>query len=174
MPERKEEKSNAGLLGVLGLFGLLGLAYLFKAKATLKLDNLVINPTQVYQGQLVTIQVTATNISQKTAPAIVSFYDNNKLIKQVTVTLEPGKSDIVAIQIYPDLLGTHSIKVNPGGLEGSFTVIPAPAGNIQLSELTVNPKQVYPGDTITITVKATNIGGSPESKTVTFEVVQEA
>jgi len=169
-PAKKEEKSSAAALGVLGLFGLLGLAFLFKAKATLRLENLVINPAEIYQGQLVTIQVTATNISEKTAPAIVSFYDTGKLLEQVTVTLDPGMSDNVAIQIYPTLLGIHSIKVNPGGLQGTFTVVPPPGGNIVLSDLAIDPQVVYPGDTVTITVKATNTGGSPDGKTVTFAV----
>jgi len=48
---------------------------------------------------------------------------------------------------------------------------PIPPENIVLSNLTISPSEVYVGDPVSISVVATNIGGTAGSYEITCEVI---
>jgi len=78
---------------------------------------------------------------------------------QKTVNLNPGESKEVTFEIKPDAIGEYTVKVN--GITGNLTVVapPVPA-ELYLSNLAVSPQMVKINELVTVTVQATNVGGS--------------
>jgi len=85
-----------------------------------------------------------------------------------TVTLNPGESKAVTFEVVPSAGGTYSVNVD--GLTGGFFVIEKPA-DFTVSDLIIEPTEVYVGETVSISVVVTNVGGKAGSYEVTCEVV---
>lgn len=87
-----------------------------------------------------------------------------------TVTLAPGASAVVSFSVTPTVAGVHNITVD--GLSGSFTATPVAApADIVLSGLVISPATVVVGGTVTISVTATNRGGTAGSKTIELVIL---
>jgi len=89
------------------------------------------------------------------------------MVIEKSITLDPGESGNVDFTVTPDLAKTYSVNVN--GLAGSFTAIALPA-DFEVSDLVINPTEVYVGDPVTISVTVTNIGQTTGTVTITLEV----
>ena len=86
-----------------------------------------------------------------------------------TVTLEPGESKAVSFEVRPTELGVYSVNVD--GLTGSFSVTAIPVADIRVSDLVIEPREVYVGETVSISVIATNIGTAAGSRTITLAII---
>lgn len=86
-----------------------------------------------------------------------------------TVTLNPGESKLVAFTVTPAVAKTYSVSVD--GLSGSFTAYSVPAAEFRVSNLVITPTEVYVGESVSISVVVTNVGGKVGSYEVTLEVV---
>lgn len=86
-----------------------------------------------------------------------------------TVTLNPGESKVADFTFTPDLAKSYGVSVN--GLVGNFIAIEAPVAEFVVSGLVIEPPQVYVGETVSISVVVTNIGGKAGSYEVTLEVI---
>lgn len=84
-----------------------------------------------------------------------------------SVTLDPGESQRLDFTIIPETEKTYSVNVN--GLTGSFTAIALPP-EFEVSDLVINPTQVYVGEPVSISVTVTNVGGTTGTATITLEV----
>ena len=89
------------------------------------------------------------------------------MVMKKTVTLNPGESRTVAFTFTPTAAGVHSVSVD--GLSGSFTVLEAPVAEFEVSNLTIEPPEIYVGETVNVSLTVTNIG----DKTGSYEVVLE-
>lgn len=81
-----------------------------------------------------------------------------------TVTLGPGESKVLGFTYTPGTAKGYSVSVD--GLSGSFVAIEAPEAEFVVSDLTINPTEVYIGEPVSISVVVTNVG----NKTGTYEV----
>ena len=85
------------------------------------------------------------------------------------ITLNPGQSGEVGFTVTPATAKSYSVNVD--GLNGSFNVLEVPLAEFQVSNLVINPAQVYVGETVSISVTVTNIGNISGTYEVTLEVL---
>ncbi|GAI04872.1 unnamed protein product, partial [marine sediment metagenome] len=84
--------------------------------AEFKVSDLVISPTEVNPGQVVTITCTVTNIGTEAGEYTVAL--GGDFMAEKTVTLEPGESKTITFEVVPDVAKSYSISVD--GLSGSL------------------------------------------------------
>jgi PKD repeat protein len=125
--------------------------------AAFELSDLSITPAEVLVGREVAISVKVTNIGGETGSYMVTLKVEEVIVDTETVTLDPAESTTVTFTVMKMIAGTYKVEVD--GLFGSFKVTkpPVPA-QFELSDLSVSPKEVGPGEPVTVSVKVTNIG----------------
>ncbi|GAI26209.1 unnamed protein product [marine sediment metagenome] len=84
------------------------------------------------------------------------------------VTLAPGESKAVSFEVIADVAKTYTVSVD--GLTGTFRATTEPVADIRVENLSITPSEVYIGETVTISVTATNYGTASGSKTITCTV----
>jgi uncharacterized membrane protein len=84
------------------------------------------------------------------------------------VTLAGGESTFVTFTIVKDAAGIYSVEVD--GLVGSFTVRELAPPEFTVSDLRIAPVEVEVGQTVTISVKVTNVGEQSGSYTVDLKI----
>jgi len=84
---------------------------------------------------------------------------------QQTVTLLAGQSQVVSFTVTPTVAKTYQVSLD--GLSGSFVCTEVPSPDIELSDLVITPSTCYVGDTVAISVRATNYGTATGSRTIT-------
>jgi len=161
---------RAAIAGAIG--GLvLAVALASKAEATpgvIQLTDLTITPAEVFTGETVTITVVAINTGEAVGTKVIILKENDMAIEEKTVTLEPGESTTVTFQIVPAVADIYNVSVD--GLSGSFVAYEPGAPDIKVEDLTITPVDPYVGETVSISVTATNYGSVAGSKTITCEV----
>ncbi|MCD6480522.1 PKD domain-containing protein [Candidatus Bathyarchaeota archaeon] len=137
------------------------------APAAFELSDLSISPTEVLVGRDVSISVKVTNVGGQAGSYMVTLKIEGVTVDTETVTLDAGESTTVTFTVRKMIAGTYSVEVD--GLKGSFKVKtpPAPA-KFELSDLSVSPKEVGPGEAVTVSVKVSNVG--EESGVTTVKV----
>ncbi|MGA2386246.1 MAG: hypothetical protein ABSG33_06915 [Candidatus Bathyarchaeia archaeon] len=135
------------------------------AKFTLK--DLTISPSNATLGDAVQISVNATNIGDLIGNVTVNFEINSVVEDSQNVTLAGAESENVTYTDIETTLGTYNVQV--GDLTGSFTINPPPPGSssIILSNINLNPMEVWANQTVTVTASAKN----PTSKTDSLFVI---
>ncbi len=120
--------------------------------------DLTINPleAEVYEPVLVTVNL--TNVGGEQGEYIANLTVNDVLEENQTVLLQAGESTIVEFTLIKEADGNYTIEAC--GLSGSvtFNVPPPSASKIFLSNLSTQPREVWPNETLTTTVTATNQG----------------
>lgn len=134
--------------------------------AEFKVSNLVISPTEVNPGQLVTISCTVANIGSQAGSYTVHL--GGDFVAEQTVTLEPGESKTISFEVTPTVAKTYSVSVD--GLSGSFVATTVPVADIRVENLVISPTEVIVGASVVISVTATNYGTTSGSKVITCEV----
>lgn len=84
-----------------------------------------------------------------------------------SVSLNPGESKRVTFTFTPT--EARGYRANVDGLSGTFVAYPVPQAEFEVSDLIVEPAEVYIGQPVTISILVTNVGG----KSGTYEVVCE-
>ena len=124
--------------------------------------NLTINPleAEVYEPILVTLNL--TNIGGEQGEYIANLTVNGVLEENQTILLQAGESTIVEFTLIKETEGNYTIEAC--GLQGSvtFNVPPPSSSKIVLSNLSTQPREVWPNETITTTVTATNQGAEAD------------
>ena len=165
MADKKKAVLVVGGLGLVGLAAYL-LTRKVEAAPEFKVSNLVIDPTEVNPGQVVSISCLVTNIGSEAGSYTVEM--GGDFMAQQTVTLAPGESKTVSFQVTPTVAKTYSVNVD--GLYGTFRATTAPVADIRVGSLVISPTEVYVGELVTISVIATNYGTASGSKTITCTV----
>jgi ethanolamine utilization microcompartment shell protein EutS len=155
----------AGGLG-LGLVGALGIYALAQAAPGFKVSDLVIYPTVVNPGQVVTISCTVTNTGSEAGSYTLTL--GGDFMADQIVTLAPGQSKVVAFEVTPAAAKTYVVSVD--GLSGSFVATELPVADIRVEDLVISPTEPIVGEVVTIIVTATNYGNASGSKTITCTV----
>lgn len=86
-----------------------------------------------------------------------------------TVTLNPDESKVVGFTFTPTVAKGYGVSVD--GLMGSFVALPIPGAEFVVSNLVIDPTEVYIGEQVSISVVVTNIGTLAGSYEVTCEVL---
>lgn len=156
---------------ILALPAALLLAFLFmrrgKAReADVELSDLAVFPPSGYPGDTFLISVKAHGNTAGSKQ--INFEVSNMTTIKKTVTLQPGQYVDVQATVKPTVIGVYEVSAD--GLVGSFEVIEVAAPDIQLSNLVISPSTCHPGDTVTISVTATNHGNAAGSREIVFDV----
>ena len=140
--------------------------------AVFAVSSLSISPATVNIGETVTISLVVTNTGGKSGSYIVTLDINGVKEADETVTVAAGDSQEVSFSVTKEDAGIYSVTV--AELTGSFTVV-APAA-FSVSDLSLQPAQVKPGEAVTISASVANTGGEPGSYTVVLKIdgVKEA
>lgn len=86
------------------------------------LTNLTVTPDFIYEGQEpINVSVTASNTGDIAESHEVVFTLNNEVVETTVISLEPGQSEDLSINLTP-VTGSYQIKVD--GLSARFTVKP--------------------------------------------------
>jgi len=86
-----------------------------------------------------------------------------------TVTLNPGESKVVGFTFTPTTDKGYTVNVD--GLTGSFIALKVPEAEFVVSDLVIDPTEVYVGEPVSISVVVTNVGNKAGSYEVTCEVL---
>jgi len=86
-----------------------------------------------------------------------------------TVSLDPGESKRVDFSFVPQVAKSYAVSAD--GLIGSFIAREEPGAEFIVSDLLIEPAEVYVGDTVTISVTVTNVGDVAGSYEVNCEVI---
>lgn len=134
--------------------------------AEFKVSDLVISPEEVSPGQSVTISCLVKNIGSEAGDYTLKL--GGDFMAEQMVTLEPGESTTVSFTVTPDRVKTYSVTVD--GLSGSFRATEVPVADIRVENLGITPTEVYIGETVTISVTATNYGAVAGTKRIVCNV----
>jgi hypothetical protein len=138
--------------------------------AEFTLKNLIISPDNATAGDAVQISVNVTNIGDLQGNETVNFEINNAVKDTENVSLVAGSSQLVQFTDVETSPGNYSVKV--GDLTGNFIINPAPpeSSKIVLSNLSVNPWEVWANQTVTLSATAQNPTTEADKLTVTVTV----
>jgi PKD repeat protein len=140
------------------------------------LSDLAIAPAEIKPGEEVTISLKVTNVGDLEGSTTVELYINDVKEQSKPVTLAGGSSTTVSFSVTKTTAGSYTVKV--GDLTGSFTVkeaLPPPPpppkpAEFEVSDLVVSPGEVVEGESVTVTVKVTNVGEEEGTHTVDLKV----
>ena len=129
--------------------------------AEFKLTDLLVDPTSVIGGESVTVSVKVTNVGEETGNHIVNLNIDATPKDQQEISLTGGATKVVTFTITETTSGTHTIEVD--NLSSSFDVenLSPPSKDIEIKKATVKPYEVWEGDTVTLTIIATNLVNEP-------------
>jgi len=136
--------------------------------AEFRVSNLVISPTVVNPGQVVTISCLVENIGTEAGTKTVVCKVEGEIMAEQSVTLEPGESRTVAFEVTPTVAKTYSVMVD--GLSGTFRATTVPVADIRVENLVIEPSEVQVGQPVTISVMVTNYGTAAGTKKITCNV----
>ena len=141
-------------------------------------SNLSLSPSSVNPGGEVTITAKVTNTGDAEGSYTATLKINGAAQATKQVTLAPDASTTVAfVAEASNTAGTYAVEI--GGQSASFTVtggggggggqVPA-AASFTVSNLSLSPNLLNPGQNVTITAKVTNTGGTEGSYTATLKI----
>jgi hypothetical protein len=138
--------------------------------ATFTLTNLTIDPLEAYVGEAVQISINLTNIGDLEGNQTVNLEVNNALKDSTNVTLSGNSTEIVEFTDIETAEGNYSVKV--GDLSGAFNIKPAlpESSKIILSDLRVNPYEIWVNESATVTATAVNPSTEADKLTVRIMV----
>jgi hypothetical protein len=124
--------------------------------AEFTLSDLIISPQEAYVGDTVQISVNMTNIGDLEGNTTLDLKINDIVKDTANVTLAGNSSDIVQFVDIENDVGTYNVQV--GDLNGNFTIKEAPpeVSKIVLSNLKVDPYEVWANEAVNVTATATN------------------
>ncbi|MBA7580913.1 hypothetical protein ES708_22811 [subsurface metagenome] len=134
--------------------------------AEFEVSNLIISPTEVNPGQVVTISCLVTNIGGEAGSYTVHL--GGDFMASKTVSLGPGESTTVSFPVTPTAAGTYNVSAD--GLYGSFVATEEAVADIRVENLAISPSEVMVGEPVSISVTATNYGTKAGSKTIICNV----
>ena len=125
--------------------------------ADFKLSDLTVSPASAYVGESVQVSVNVSNVGDLEGNKTLDVLVNGALQDTVNLTLGGNSSQIVDFApVFETSDGTFLVQV--GDLNGTFTLQPAPpdSSKIVLSNLRVDPYEVWDNEPLNVTATAVN------------------
>ena len=130
-------------------------------------SSLAISPVEVAPGEKVNISISVVNTGAREGSYTVVLKINGVKEAEKAVRIAPGESQSVSFSVAKEA-GSYSVAID--GLSGSFTVVaPAPAA-FSATNLSIQPAEVQPKETVTITASVANTGGVEGSYAVVLKI----
>jgi hypothetical protein len=138
--------------------------------ATFVFGDLAISPVEGYAGEPVQISVNVTNTGELDGNLTVDLQINSAVKDNSNVTLVANSSDIVSFTDIENDVGTYNVTI--GNLNGNFTLKEAPPdiSKIVLSNMQVNPYEVWADESVNVTATANNPSSQPDLLMVKISV----
>ena len=144
----------------------------------LRVQRLTVTPELAKVGETVTVTVEVQNVAEVEAERTLTLkVDGVPVVPERLITLAPGetKTEVFTFEA-PEIAGRHDLEI--AGITRSFEVAPlppliAPARLIQVSQLTLSPKVVQPGQAVSISVTLRNDGDEHGLTDVILRVIRE-
>jgi hypothetical protein len=138
--------------------------------ATFVLTDLVVSPTEAYVGEPVQISVNVTNIGEVDGNLTVNLQINNAIKDASNASLVGNSSDIISFTDIENIVGTYNVTI--GNLNGNFTLKEAPplSSKIVLSNMKVDPYEVWADEPVNVTANANNPSNQPDQLMVKIMV----
>lgn len=130
------------------------------------LSNLTITPSEPDLGEPITISFNVTNIGEVEGGFVANLTINDVYRENQTIAVGPGETVTATFTDAETVEGNYRVTI--GDLAGTFRVKAAPPEDttIVLSELEIEPREVWVGNAITVSVTATNQGAENDSLSV--------
>lgn len=130
-----------------------------------EVSNLSVSPSEVEAGESITLTVDVTNTGGETGEKTLEF-DINGTTEVKKVTVEPGETVSPQETITIDEAGSYQVNVE--GLTGDFEALEPAVAEFEMSDLNINPQEVSPEETVSISVDVKNIGNETGTKSIDF------
>lgn len=130
------------------------------------ISDLIITPQQPDIGEPVTISYNLTNIGEVEGAYVANLTVNQIFKENQTVAVQPGETLTAQFTAVEVIEGKYQVII--GDVSGSFTVKAAPPEDttIVLSDLVIQPREVWVGKSVSINITARNQGSENSSLTV--------
>jgi hypothetical protein len=163
--EQTEGNYDFEIAGLNGTFTIIAAAPPPKP-ASFQVNSLKISSTSITVGGAVTVTTKVTNVGEVSGSYTVDLKLNDAIRDTKTLQIAGGETVTVLFTLTLNQAGTYTIQV------GDYveTVAVQDPGRIDLSNLAINPSEVWPGKPITISIKAKNPGGTVGTLPVTLKV----
>jgi len=125
------------------------------APASFVTSDLSIEPITVQIGETVEISVDVSNVGGLEGSHLTVLSINEVVEDEHEIALESRGSETVIFEYNPTQPGTFRVEID--GLTGTFTVV-EPA-SFELDKLIIEPTTAMEGESITISVECSNVGG---------------
>jgi hypothetical protein len=140
--------------------------------ATFTVTDLIINPNETNVDTPIAISVKVTNEGDEAGAYSANLTIDDVPSQNKTVQLSSAETTTVEFTIDGTTEGTHSVKI--GNLTGTFIVNAPPPptngnlkpANIAISTLQISSDEIWPGDSLSITVSTQNLGDLPGNTSV--------
>ncbi|GEM_PF-1848320 len=133
--------------------------------ASFRVNDLRISPTQVREGEIVTVSAQVTNTGGTRGSYSATLFLDGRIVATRGVILEADSSIPVTFAVTETVAGKHTVEVD--GLKGEFFIPPA---SFSLSNLSITPSRAKEGEIATVSVKVTNNGGTTGSYLVELKI----
>ena len=130
--------------------------------ADIRVTQIEISPTEVLAGEHVNVKVYITNFGEVRGSKIIHL--TGDFTAEEWVAVNGDASTTRNFQLIPPEPGTYNISVE--GFEGTFIVLAIPSSDIRITNLIIEPSEVYAGDIVSIKFTATNHGEAVGSRSV--------
>jgi hypothetical protein len=130
-----------------------------KTRPVFSIGNLNIFPSQVKEGDPVTVSAVITNSGSSTGKYSAVLRIDNVVENIAELTLNPGASQTATFSIIKDAPGEYVVEVD--NLRGTLFVIPKMPAAFTTSNLTISPDRISQGRPVAIGVTITNTGEKP-------------
>jgi hypothetical protein len=155
-------------------FGFISLESIYQievvAPAEFVFSDLSLEPSTVQIGETVVISAEVSNVGGIEGTHHYELRIDGVVYDMVSVTLGPDVSETIMFEYTSTQSGTFTVDLD--GLTGSITVL-EPA-SFEVSNLLIEPDSVNDGDSVTISVECSNIGGVTGSYDVVLKIDGEA
>ncbi len=134
--------------------------------AEFQVANLTIDPDVAEPGMPVNVTAKITNVGEISGNYSVDFTVNSEVKGNESVQLAGGETTTVSFLVTETVLGNYTIKI--GNATGTLSV--QPPSTIKLTNIIVRPYEVWAGETVTITARATNPGAQVSSLSLKLQM----
>ncbi|MCW4017258.1 MAG: hypothetical protein NWF00_01015 [Candidatus Bathyarchaeota archaeon] len=138
--------------------------------AEFQVSNLTVDPEVVESGETVTVTAEVTNVGEESGSYTAELTVNGQTKDTQTVQLSGGATSTVTFTVTEAAKGDYTVQI--GGETGTFTV--QGASTIKVTNLIVRPYEVWAGETVQITAKATNQGTETSSASIKLRIGTQA
>ena len=137
--------------------------------AEFTVTDLTIQPFEAGLGEPILVSVNVTNVGEEEGSYSANLTINNVLKENRIILLSGGNSSIVEFIDIENAEGNYFVEID--GLNGTFTItsVPPPS-TLRISELTHSPQEAWVNETITISVKVSNVGAEAIGYSLPFRV----